>query len=540
MKGKVVRFLGVTGCVLAIFSGTLFYAEANAKKEVICEGIHIGSIDVGGMTVKKAAKTLKKYVEEAKGETVTINIDDEQVTTTLEALGYSCDVNAFVEKAYNYGRTGDIIKRYKDRKDVEQKEVVYDLAFELDTNKVEKFVKKECTVFDIQAQNATMKRSQGEFVITESTNGREIVADETAKKIEKVIASQWNTGGIEIDAIMNDTTPQFDSSTLEECKEVVGSYSTSFASSSSARSQNLVNAARLVDGTIVYPGETFSMGDLLVPFTEENGYEVASAYSNGQVVDSVGGGVCQAATTLYNALLKSELEIVERYNHSMIVGYAKPSMDAAISEGYKDLKFKNNTETPIYIEAYTANRNIYFTLYGKETRDLENRRVEYESEIIETLQPGEDKVTIDESLPEGYETVTQSAHVGYKAKLWKIVYENGEQVSKEQVNYSYYAPEPRYITKGGKSSEAEEDKDKKKSDKKENANEEETTETKQENNQQSNTQTKATATPVPVTKAPEATKAPVATKEPVTEATTAPTQEPQVEEPVEENTVVEE
>ena len=96
MKGKVVRFLGVTGCVLAIFSGTLFYAEANAKKEVICEGIHIGSIDVGGMTVKKAAKTLKKYVEEAKGETVTINIDDEQVTTTLEALGYSCDVNAFV------------------------------------------------------------------------------------------------------------------------------------------------------------------------------------------------------------------------------------------------------------------------------------------------------------------------------------------------------------------------------------------------------------------------------------------------------------
>ena len=136
--------------------------------------------------------------------------------------------------------------------------------------------------------------------------------------------------------------------------------------------------------------------------------------------------------------------------------------------------------------------------------------------------------------------MTQSAHVGYKAKLWKIVYENGEQVSKEQVNYSYYAPEPRYVTKGGKSSETEEDKDKKKTDKKENTNKEETTETKQENNQESNTQTKATATPVPVTKAPEATKAPVATKEPVAEATAAPTQEPQVEEPVEGNTVVEE
>ena len=204
----------------------------------------------------------------------------------------------------------------------------------------------------------------------------------------------------------------------------------------------------------------------------------------------------------------------------MIVAYVKPSMDAAISEGSKDLKFKNNTDTPIYIEAYTANRCIYFTVYGKETRDLEKRKVEYVSEVLETIQPGEDKVTIDPSLPEGYETVTQSAHIGYKAILWKIVYENGKQVSKEQVNSSYYAPEPRYVTKGGKGDEAE------------------ATEKPSDSGDQStpkpqkSTSTKApSATKAPaVTKAPTVTKAPSATKAPTKTKAPAKTKEPASEE----------
>ena len=520
MNGKVSRILAIAGCVALASAGAHMYVSANANQDKICDGIYIGSIDVGGMSAEKATKKVKKYVEEAKNEKVTVKVDDEKVTTTLEELGYSCDVDYFVEEAYNYGKTGDIIKRYKEQKDVEQKDVVYDLAFQLDKEKVTEFVNEKCTAFDVPAKDATLKRSKGKFVIEEESGGREVVADETAEKIQKVIASQWVTGGIEIDAIMNDTIPKYDSAMLAECKDVLGSYSTSFSSSGSERSQNLVNAARLIDGTIVYPGETFSTSEHLVPFTQENGYEVAKAYASGQVVDSVGGGVCQAATTLYNALLKAELEITERYNHSMIVAYVKPSMDAAISEGSKDLKFKNNTDTPIYIEAYTANRCIYFTVYGKETRDLEKRKVEYVSEVLETIQPGEDKVTIDPSLPEGYETVTQSAHIGYKAILWKIVYENGKQVSKEQVNSSYYAPEPRYVTKGGKGQEAE------------------ATEKPSDSGDQSTPKPqKATSTKAPsatkapaVTKAPTVTKAPSATKAPTKTKAPAKTKEPASEE----------
>lgn len=511
MNGSVKKVFAAIGCMAIVAAGGSAYVlAAGDQKQTISEGIYIGALEVGGMTASEASEELKSYIQEKKSEEVTVKIDKNEVTTTLEELGYSCDVNHFVEKAYNYGRTGDIIKRYKDMQDVKHEKVVIELAFDLDTQKVENFVEEECTAYDVEAQDAKLMRKNGRFEIKEATDGRVILVDETVDKIEKTIASQWVEGGITIDAIMNDTTPKYDSSTLDECQDVLGSYSTSFASSDNARSQNLVNAASLLNGYTLYPGEQFSVADHLVPFTEENGYQVSKAYSNGQVVDSVGGGVCQAATTLYNALLKAELQVDERYNHSMIVGYVKPSMDAAISEGYKDLKFTNNTESPIYLEAYTANRSIYFTIYGKETRAA-NRTVEYESETIETIEPGEDKVTVDPSLPEDYFAVTQSAHVGYKARLWKIVYENGKQVSKEQINSSYYAAEPRYVTKGGSGSEQEE----KTTDKPENTKEAKAT---KEPKKTVTKEPKATKAPEPVaTKAPVVTEHPVVTKEPVVE-----------------------
>ena len=93
------------------------------------------------------------------------------------------------------------------------------------------------------------------------------------------------------------------------------------------------NGCRLINGTTLYPGEEFSTLDKISPFTEANGYYPAGSYLNGMVVDSLGGGICQVSTTLYNAVLLSELEVTQRSNHSMIISYVKPSMDAAIAEG---------------------------------------------------------------------------------------------------------------------------------------------------------------------------------------------------------------
>ena len=174
---------------------------------------------------------------------------------------------------------------------------------------------------------------------------------------------------------------------------------------------------------------------------------MAGSYVSGKVVDSLGGGICQVSTTLYNAVLLAELEVTERYNHSMIVGYVDPSADAAIAESSgKDFKFVNNTDAPIYIEGYTHDKQITFNIYGKETRAA-GHSVRYESEVLETITPPADQIYADAGQPIGY-IVTESAHIGYKARLWKITMENGVEVSREQVNSSTYKMVPRSATVG--------------------------------------------------------------------------------------------
>ena len=141
------------------------------------------------------------------------------------------------------------------------------------------------------------------------------------------------------------------------------------------------------------------MYETVAPFTAENGYAMAGSYLNGEVVDSMGGGICQVSTTLYNAVLRAELEVVERSPHSMTVHYVELSEDAAIAGTYKDIKITNNYSTPIYIEGTTAGKTLTFTIYGKETRPS-NRTLAFESETLSTT-PSPTQEIQDPSLPAG-------------------------------------------------------------------------------------------------------------------------------------------
>lgn len=266
------------------------------------------------------------------------------------------------------------------------------------------------------------------------------------EQVQNALKEQSEAVNVQVTAVVNIQEPKVSGELVSRCRDQVGTFSTTFSASNISRSKNVANAARLINGSVVYPGETFSVHDAISPMTEENGYYAAPSYNNGEVVDSIGGGVCQVSTTLYNAVLLAELEIVERSPHSMVVSYVKPSMDAAIAGDYKDFKFRNNTDVPIYIEGGTVSGSVYFRLYGEETRNPK-RKVKYVSETIETIDPGEDKITYDKTKPESYMEVTQEAHIGYKAILWKVVTEKGK-TTKTQVNSSTYKAEPRYVTKG--------------------------------------------------------------------------------------------
>lgn len=448
------RFLFSVILLAAVFfifgtAGKEVYAENDST---ICKGVFIDQVDVSQMTASQASAAVAQYVEELRSKKIAVMVANNLVQTDLASLGYTTDYTDAVAQALKFGKSGNLIKRYKELKDIEQGNVVLPLTYTFDNQKIREWVEGSVSVYNIDPVNATIKRENGKFIYTDEIVGSKVNVEKTVQVISDTI-NNWSRQDLLVEAVMEEDKPQYTREIVELCNTIIGSFTTDFSSSATGRAANLENGARLINNYVLYPGEVFSAYKVLTPFTKENGYHLAGAYLNGLVVDSLGGGVCQVSTTLYNAVLEAELEVVERFPHSMTISYVDLSRDAAIAGTYKDFKFRNNTDAPIVIEGITKNRKITFNIWGHETRDRENRKVVYETKILSKTNPPPDVVTEDPTKPKSYKKVTQSAHTGYKAQLYKIVYINGVEVSRELVNTSTYKAEPRYVTIGTKEEE---------------------------------------------------------------------------------------
>ncbi len=449
MKKRKIIFTTILLFAICVFSTTISSKVlAASEDEVITKGVYIDSIPIGGLTVGEAKQAVQDYVDDLKSKKITVKVDDNSETITFGDLDYDYMANNYIEEALEIGKLGNLIKRYKELRDIEETNLVYNLEFTINDEKISEFVENKCSSYDVPAVNATITRKNGEFQYTDHSVGRKLEANETTAAIKKAVLENWNQQDIELSAIVVDDKPKYTKEMVEKCNTILGTFSTTYTTSSADRAGNLANGGRLINNTVLYPGDVFSAYEKLTPFTTSNGYFQAGAYANGKVVDSIGGGACQVTTTLYNAVLLSELEVVERASHSMTIGYADLSKDAAIAGTWKDLKFKNNKETPIVVEVYTVGRTITFNIWGEETRDTNKRKIKFETVVLNEKAPGPDVITKDPTKPTTYELTTQSAHIGYVAELYKIVYENGVEISRTRVNKSTYNASPRYVTVG--------------------------------------------------------------------------------------------
>lgn len=446
------KFIKGISCLLILLSVLSFFSlQAEASdKDTITSGIYINNISLEGKTVEEAEILINDYVDGLLSRNITLTmVNGNAVTITPADIGFYWSNPDIIREAAAIGKKGNIVQRYKAKKDLQFENRNLSLTFDVDRELVKHVLADQCSVYNVEAENATLSREDGEFIIHEGQTG--MVVDEEASLsliCDYLTDGSWDGQDTSIDLVVAVDEPLGTKEDLLKVKDVLGSFTTSFKTSGSSRSANVRNGCELINGTTLYPGEEFSTYEAVSPFSTANGYYMAGSYLNGQVVDSLGGGICQVSTTLYNAVLLSELEVTERHNHSMIVTYVDPSADAAISESAgKDFKFVNNTDAPIYIEGYTTeDKQIGFVIYGEETRDS-GHEVVYESEVVSKTYPDTEVIYTDASAPIGSVTV-QSAHIGYKANLWKIVYEDGQQVSREMVNSSTYTMAPRSATVG--------------------------------------------------------------------------------------------
>lgn len=182
----------------------------------------------------------------------------------------------------------------------------------------------------------------------------------------------------------------------------------------------------------------FSFNKVVGERTKARGFDEAGVYINGNIQSELGGGICQVSSTLYNAVLLSDLEVVQRNNHSLTVNYVPLSRDAAVSWGSKDFKFRNNKDFYIYIHAETGENTITFDLFGTKS----NKKVELISKIIERID-SPIKYVQDTNLKDG--EIVKKGRTGYRSKLIKKVYENGKLIRREIVSQDKYMSTPTII-----------------------------------------------------------------------------------------------
>ena len=414
----------------------------------IPEGVFAGPVELSGKNYIEAESAITGYVSGLQSSEISLSCSQgNTATVTAGDLGLAWSDRDLISEALNLGKSGNIVVRYKTLKDIEHDKRVFPLELSCSENSVRAIVEAEGEKYNVAPQSPRVKRENGAFtVLQEGKTGYEIDVEASVDRIMTEMQG-FEGGNKTIELEVSVTEPRGTEEDFALMKDVLGTYHTSFSSSGADRSGNVRNGTKLINGTMLYPGDQFSVYNAVSPFTEENGYFLAGSYANGVVVESLGGGICQVSSTLYNAVLRAELQIDERHNHSMIVTYVDLSSDAAISGTQKDFKFTNNLDDPIYIEGYTTDsKEVYFTIYGVEKRPS-NRTVEFESVEISRTEPEGVNIVADSSQPVGHIS-SQSAHTGYVGELWKIVKENGVETERVRINKSTYRMTPKTVSVG--------------------------------------------------------------------------------------------
>lgn len=428
----------IAGVTAVMAAGLIFMTPVSARAdEVIPAGVYVGGLNLEGMTRNEAEQTVKEYVEAKLSQKVTLDVNGMAAETSAGELGLSwANPNAVDEAMEGSEVKGNLIRRYMKKKDLQENPVNIELEMNVNQESISAFVEEKCSEAVAKAQDASIVREDGEFIITPSVTGITVDMEATESALNEALNAE-GTEAVTVEAVITEEEPRIKTEDLSEIKDVLGTFTTDFSSSGWARSTNLKVGAEKINGKVLMPGDILSGYECMAPFTTANGYQTATAYENGRSVDSVGGGVCQIATTLYNASLFAELDIVQRQNHSMTVGYVEHSRDAAIAGTYKDIKVSNPYDTPIYVEGYTSGKKLTFTIYGKETRP-ENREIKFESKTLQWINPGDPIEEQDATLQPGQRVQVQSAHTGIKSELYKCVYVDGELKERTLLNKDSY------------------------------------------------------------------------------------------------------
>ncbi|MDO4564562.1 MAG: VanW family protein [Clostridia bacterium] len=415
--------------------------DAIITRETMLEGTTIAGVDVGNMTKDEAKAALSAVQSELLASySLLITVGDDSHTMNQENIILTVDIDSAVDEAFSLVRADlGYESVMAEVESIGRGEVNVEVNYVLDETSVRAYVANLAQESDSPAVNATVSTDQetGKIVYTDEASGTGI--DQEA--LVQAILQAENRANVTASIV--ELAPSLTKTMLQEQYVLRASFTTSFKGSSSNRKYNINKGAEMMNGSILRPDEVFSCNDKLGVRTLANGWKLAGAYVQGNVDEQAGGGVCQLSSTLYNAVVLADLEIVFRQNHSMPVSYVDRGRDATINSvgNIIDFKFKNNTSGDLIILCYVSGNNVTFELYGLPLETDEYDEIRIRTERISTTEITEE-ITEDPTKEVGYEEITSEGSRGYVYKAYKQYYKNGTMIKEELLNNSTYKMYP--------------------------------------------------------------------------------------------------
>lgn len=506
---KTIKLISIVfAIIIAIFS--VIFAITNINNANITKGVKIEGIDVSGLTREQAKEKLESIYSEKKKKDITLKYEDFETTIAPETLETNYNIEKATNEAILVGKSGNIITNNYGiffaligRKNIKVETTINEEQTKQAIEDIQTNLPETIEEPDYYIEN-------DKLIITPGKEGQKILTDKLLTEIkeqQKNINTNQETieipaekawpSKVDIDKIHQDiykkvqdayitkdpvevhpevigkdfniedakkileenkeqyeiplqiTNPQVTLSNLgsEAFPEKISAYSTRYDGGDKDRSTNLEIACKKIDEKIVLPGETFSYNKTLGARTTKAGYKTAKVYENGAVVDGIGGGICQISSTLYNAVLKANMQTVERRNHQFITSYVPEGRDATVAYGVTDFKFKNTRKYAIKIKATASNGVATISIYG--IKENPEYNITFETKTISTI-PVTEKYIEDNTIAEGTEEIKQKGANGCVTETYIIKSLNGQVVSKDLLSKDTYSAMQRIILKGTK------------------------------------------------------------------------------------------
>ena len=443
-KGPNYKIIAIAGVVLIVFitgislalkgkgsntdiAGTETVIESESETEMQKE-VQVDGISITGMSKSEAKAAILK--EFPWSMTVEYDSDQYKVTDLMAEK-----VDALLDEIY------------KDGSDPQE-------SYTLNTSGLDEKVKAEAAAcgakWDKKAKNGSIDKfdaASGKFVFAGEENGFAIDQDKLAADISQALKDKKFDA--KITATGSDVAPEISAASAKEKYKTISSFTTNTTANQN-RNTNVRLAAEAINGTVIKPGQEFSFNGTVGQRTEAKGYKGAAAYNNGEVVQEIGGGVCQVSTTLYNAVFKAGLKISSRRSHTFEPSYVTPGRDATVSWDQPDFKFINNSSTAIGLRASYADQKVTVSVYGIPiledgiTWDLDSKKVE----DLGTPNPTYEE---DQTLQPGAEVTKSKGSAGSRWETYKVVYKNGKEISREldhKTTYKGHTPVVRRNSTG--------------------------------------------------------------------------------------------